>query len=220
MSYYFFMDAVQLPVPPPKMQLKIGSKNQTMNLINGGEINILKTPGLAEVSFELLLPNVQYPFAKYIFGFRKAEYFLNHFNRLKAQSKPFQFIVCRMTPRHDLLFDTNLTVSMEDYEIIEDAHNGFDVVASIRLKQYKPYATKTLTVKTKANGTKSVTAQKARRISKEISKAYKVATGQVSLWEVCKTQMGDGEKWPEIAKLNGIVNPNNLSVKQVIKLVK
>lgn len=219
MSYYFFIDAVQIPIPPSKMQLKIGSKNQTMSLINGGEINILKTPGLAEVSFDLLLPNVRYPFAQYIFGYRPAEYFLSHFNRLKTQSKPFQLIICRMTPRYEFLFDTNLTVALEDYEITEDAHNGFDVMVSIKLKQYKPYATKTLTFKEKADGKKTATAQKMRRISREIVKAYKVATGQMSLWEICKTQLGDGSKWPEIAKLNNIVNPNNL-IEQVIKLVK
>lgn len=220
MSYYFFMELVQLPVPPAKLQLRIANKNKTISLINDGEINIIKTPGLTEASFEALLPNTKYPFASYFIGFQKAEYFLNQLNRLKVQNKPFQFIVCRMSPRNDFLFDTNLTVTLEDYDITEDVRNGFDVMVSIRLKQYKPYASKTLTVKEKADGSKSAIAQKVRRVTREISKVYQVASGQTTLWEVCKNQLGDGSKWPEIAKLNQIVSPNLLTAKQVIKFVK
>ena len=41
------------------------------------EINIFKNPGLTELSFEILLPQVQYPFAYYPNGFQKAQYYLD-----------------------------------------------------------------------------------------------------------------------------------------------
>jgi len=219
MSYFFFMDKTLLPVAPPKMQIKLNNKNKTVNLINDGEVNILKSPGLTEVSFEVLLPNAQYPFANYFMGFQASDHFLNLFNRWKVNFNPFQFIVCRMNHNYDFLFDTNLKVAMEDYEIIEDANNGSDVIASIRLKQYKPYATKTLDVKTNKDGTKTATIKTARETTKEIPQIHKVIAGQ-TLWQICKAKLGDGSRWQEIAKLNNITNPNALNVGQVIKFVK
>lgn len=219
MSYYFFMGNTQLPVAPAKLQVKISNKNKTLDLINNGEVNILKTPGLTEVSFEVLLPNLQYPFANYFEGFKKADYYLSSFEKLKKSLKPFQFIVCRMTPRYEFLFDTNLKVTLEDYEIIEDADNGFDVVASIRLKQYKPYATKVLNVKSDKDGVKTASVDQKRETNKEIAQKYKAIAGQ-TLFEICKKQLGDGSRWQEIAKLNNIINPNLLDLGQVIKFVK
>lgn len=220
MSYYFFMDRTQLPVPPAKIQLKINNKNKTLNLINDGEVNMLKTPGLTEVSFEVLLPNSQYPFTNYSMGFQKANYFLNKFNQLKNSVASFQFIVCRMKMRtFDFLFDTNLTVALEDYEVIEDANNGLDVLVQVRLKQYKHYATKVLNIKEDADGTKKATADQKREARKELAKTYQVVANQ-TLFEICKKQLGDGSRWQEIAKLNNIINPNSIAPGQVIKFVK
>ena len=55
MSYIFYMDGVQLPVTPSKLDTKIKSNNKTINLINEGDVNILKLPGLTEISFEALI---------------------------------------------------------------------------------------------------------------------------------------------------------------------
>jgi LysM repeat protein len=218
MSYFFFLDEVQLPVPPSKLQLKINNKNKTLTLINEGEVNILKTPGLTEVSFQALLPNVQYPFAMYGGDFQKADYYLAKLESLKTSLQPFQFICCRMKPSTlDALFDTNLTVTLEDYEIVEDAGNGMDVMVSIKLKQYRPYATKTLNVKTAADGTKTASVEKQRQTNKTTPKTHTVKKGE-TLWAICKKELGDGSKWQEVAELNGIANPNVLQVGQVIKL--
>lgn len=42
--YYFYLDKLLLPVPPEELELKIANQNKTMNLINSGEINMIKTP--------------------------------------------------------------------------------------------------------------------------------------------------------------------------------
>lgn len=65
MAYYFFINDKLLPVPPPKMNVRINNKNTTLNLINEGEVNVIKTPGLTEISFEAMLPNQWYPFSTY-----------------------------------------------------------------------------------------------------------------------------------------------------------
>lgn len=115
--------------------------------MNDGEVNIIKKTGLTDIEFEVLLPNVKYPFSVYPNGFQSATYYLDKLEKLMISDKPFQFIVNRMMPNGNLLFDTNMTVSIEDYEIKESAENGFDVMVSIRLKQFRAYGNKRLVTK-------------------------------------------------------------------------
>ena len=134
MAYMFFMGATMLPVAPSKLNTKIKNQNKTVNLINLNEINILKSPGLTEINFDALLPNVKYPFAVYKEGFKSSAYYLGILEKLKISKKPFQFIVVRKTPTGKDLAYTNMKVSLENYEIKESAGDGFDIVVSISLK--------------------------------------------------------------------------------------
>lgn len=226
--YNFFMDGVQLPVAPPSMSTKINNKNETITLINEGEVNLLKKAGLTDVEFEVEFPNVKYPFAVYPNGFQPATFFLEHLEKLKVSQEPFQFIVNRMKPEGSLLFDTNMTVSLEDYTIDEDAENGFDIKSSITLKQFKPFGTKKLNIKSasssasntasSANSKKKVTVEKKRATTgKQTAKTHTVKAGD-TLWAIAKKHLGDGSKYTELAKLNNLSNPNIIKAGQVIKL--
>ena len=59
--YEFYMDGVRLPVTPSALTIKISNQNKTINLINEGQVNVLKTPGLSKISFSALLPNRELP---------------------------------------------------------------------------------------------------------------------------------------------------------------
>lgn len=145
-GYDFYLKDCLLPVAPEKLQVKVNNANDTLTLINEGEINILKTPGLTDIEFECRIPQVRYPFAVYKSGFREASYFLSFFEALKAGKKPFQFIVSRTMPSGRVLFSTNMKVSLEDYRIIEQAKDGFDLTVKIQLKQYRDYGTKSVRI--------------------------------------------------------------------------
>jgi LysM repeat protein len=217
--YSFFIDGVQLPIAPAKLQTRISNNNKTITLINEGEVNILKKAGLTEIAVEVMIPQVQYPFAAYQRGFRDAEYYLSHLESLKVNLKKFQFIVSRVSAGGSLLFDTNMTVSLEDYTIIEDAKEGLDVTVSIKLKQYVNFGAKEVIIKSDPVTQKVAAVQTTvkREAAKVVPKTHKVVAGD-SLWAICKKELGDGSKYPEIAKLNGIKNPSLISVGQVIKL--
>jgi hypothetical protein len=57
-SFYFDYeeDHMQLPVPPPNFTMKIKGKNKVIELLNVGDVNILKEPGLTDISFKIFLP--------------------------------------------------------------------------------------------------------------------------------------------------------------------
>ncbi len=225
--YSTFIAEVQLPVTPAAIKMTINNKNEVITLINEGEVNLLKKAGLTDIEFEVEFPNVKYPFAIYPNGFQPASYYLEHLEKLKVSQEPFQFILNRMKPDGSLLFDTNITVSLEDYTIEEDAENGFDVRSTIRLKQYKPFGTKKLTVKSTtssssststATNSKKVVVEKQRATTgKETAKTHTVKSGE-TLWAIAKKHLGDGSKYSELAKLNNLSNPNLIKPGQVIKL--
>ena len=164
MAYTFYLGDVMLPVPPAQLQLKIRNQNSTITLINEGEINIPKKAGLSEVSFKFLIPQMRYPFARYEDGFKPAQFYLGHIEKLKVSQQPFQFIVARALPgattkvnagnlenpftvSDKSLFSTNLKVLLEDYKVTEDAGNGLDLEIEVNLKQYRDYGTKTVEIK-------------------------------------------------------------------------
>ena len=140
--YSFYLDRILLPVAPSKLSIGFKSHNKTLNLMNDGEINILKDPGLLDISFDVLIPNTKYPFSIYESGFELADKYIEKINKLKTDKKPFQFIVTRTKPDGIPIFNTNIKVSLEEYEMSEDAEEGFDIMLSIKLKQYKVYSTK------------------------------------------------------------------------------
>ena len=215
--YNFYIDGEQLPVAPPSMTMQINNKNETVILINEGEVNILKKPGLTDIEFEVLLPNVKYPFAVYPNGFLPAAHFLDKFEHLKVRQKSFQLIVNRMRPSGDLLFDTNITVSLEDYDIQEDAENGFDVIVALRFKQYKPFGNKKLEIKKNSEGKTEVKKVENRSTANKAKvEPYTVKKGD-NLWTICKKFLGNPMKYPEIAKLNNIKNPHLIYPGQVIR---
>lgn len=152
--YDIYIDDMLLPINPEKITMKINGKNETATLINDGEVSILKSPGLTDVSFNLLLPNQRYPFIHYsdkANTFHDAKYYLDKLKVLKEQKVAFQFIITRRFPRKTnsrgiRIFNTNITCSLESFSIIDDAKNGFDIEVQIVMKQYKPYSTKTFHV--------------------------------------------------------------------------
>lgn len=173
-GYDFYLKKCLLPITPDKLQIKINNANETLTLINEGEINILKTAELTDVEFECRIPQVKYPFATYKSGFKGASYFLDYFESLKVDKKPFQFIVSRTMPNGKVLFSTNMKVSMEDYKITEQAKDGFDLTVKIKLKQYRDYGTKTVNIKIAASKPKATVQETRSTESKPATNSYKV----------------------------------------------
>ena len=220
MAYYFYLGNVLLPIPHKKLELKISNQNKTYDLMNYSEINVLKNPGLTSIEFEVLLPNVKYPFAMYKNNFQNAKYYLGILENLKVNKSAFQFIVIRKFPNGNSIFDTNIKVSIEDYTITDSTDEGFDTKVKIKLKQYREYSTKTVQVTIKQYKppvvTRTVTTNNTAA-SKPSGQNYTVKSGDC-LWNIAKKYYGNGSKYTTIYNANRdkIKNPNLIYPGQVL----
>lgn len=239
--YDFYIDGLLLPVTPSELKTSIKNQNKTFNTINSGEINILKAPGLTTIEFDMMIPQVKYPFARYGIeyeeynkdkdqGFIEAKVYLDKLEKLKVERKVFAFNVIRKLPNGRATFGTKFRndenglsnkVSLESYEILENSKNGFDVIVKVKLKQFRDFGTKKLQQFETNEGVKNEVVKDRETsdapIPKE-TKNYIVQKGD-SLWAIAKKYYLDGNKWVEVHKANpNIKNPNNIQVGQSIIL--
>jgi len=214
--YDFYLDRILLPVAPPELEIKANNQNRTLNLINFGEVNILRKAGLTDITFTCLIPQIKYPFAVYMDGFKPASFFLDAFEKLKENQKPFQFIVSRVKPNGELLFDSNITVSLEYHVITEDwEENTFDLEVEIVLKQFRHFGTKKVEIVNPPPDApqdappQAVIHENRPPENPPKARSYTVVSGD-SLWAIARRFFGDGSRWREIYNLNPQIAERNL----------
>ena len=318
-GYDFYFGTIRLPVTPAELTITTPSKNETVTLINDGEINIVKKQGLKEISFSFMLPHQKYPFVKCqddenmtkslvesgigaavtggVIGYKTKSltegllgasgsivnsvsslmegtldnrakfspaYFIPLLEDLKKYKQVIPFKVYRnsvdltksttsqlastgldeigdslsakgnrlavagvvlgksaansfFNSNKVKLPNTNINVVIEDLEFEEDAEEyGRDIMCNITLKEWKPYSTKRYNITKNEDGSATVDQTKNRTNTKTSPQSVKVKAGD-TLWSLCKKYLGDGSKYKEVAKLNGISNPNLIYPSQVIK---
>jgi nucleoid-associated protein YgaU len=219
---FFDMDGVtiRLPINPDQFSIKTKSSNKTYELVNIGEINILRDIPLRDISFKSLLPDSpDYPYVVTKNEFQYPKFYLDKFREYKQNKKPVRLIIIRKTNNASTDFSTNMLVSIEDFEENEEAGSFGWWNFSISLKEYKEYSSKKISLKSSPVQNTQTAIQKnvERPTTKTPPKTYKIKDGD-TLWAIAKKELNNGSKYTEIAKLNNIPNPSVISVGKIIKL--
>ncbi len=238
--YMMLIGAMAVPITPSKITTKYKGQNSTVELIDGSVINKLNPPGLAEYSFSLVLPKqTDLPFSNKINNIDgtqsnhyEQDYYLNYFYDVFKNNKVVIFTVWRtaigggrdmgVSGSIDISGNgiiTSKSVTIESYSINEEADNGLDITLDLELKEYVGYGTQKITyTENTETGTATASTEATRESdSKEIPATYTVKSGDC-LINICKSQLGDANKWQEIAQLNGLENANKIYPGQVLKL--
>ena len=219
--YYFYLENIQIPIPPKSLEISYSNKNETIDLLQTGEVNIPKPLGLTQYSFEILLPNSKYPFNQSILEKgKKADYYLKAIHGMKTAGKPVKFTVVRMKPTGEMLSMLTERVTIEDLTAKEDHDYGFDVYFTITLKQWRDYGTKKLVIEENKDGTANATVKTERPTTKVPVKEVKSPNGfnKATLQRIVKQQFGNTNNLFKIAALNKIGVPCYLGATQALSM--
>lgn len=227
--YYMYMGQMQIPVPPPELTTRIGSRNKTIELLDKGEVTVIRNPGLAEVSMRFLLPNSMYPFSQQVVRGVAATFLgdsdgsapsmLTSLEEMKVTQEPFQFIVVRMKDNGSYINMMNLKVTLEDYAISEAAVEGYDMYANVKMKAWREYGAKKIKVTTDSEGNKVGTTETTRPTTgHDIPKVSFMSKPGETLAQAAKRALGSAASWEQLASINKIAIPAILTAGQVIRV--
>lgn len=204
MSYTCYLGGVEMPTPA-KLSMRIQNQNKTLTLLDEGEINFPRMAGLTELTVPFVFPMLT--------GSRRPDDYLGMLEALKNSKTATRFILVRRSPDGRALFDTNMAVTVEDYDITEDATEGLDVSVDVRLKQWRSYGTKTATVQ---GDTVTVTQERDAGTAPTAT-AHTVVKGD-TLWALAAKYYGSGAQYARIYNANRdqVSNPNLIYPGQVL----
>lgn len=103
-----------------------------------------------------------------------------------------------------LLHYTNMTVALEDYQIVDDASEGLDTTVQIELKQWKSYGTKRADITQAEDGTLTASVTSIRPAPSAPSPATYITKAGDTVWNIAKQLTGSGDSWLAIAKRSGL----------------
>lgn len=142
--YKVYIGKIRLPIPPEAIETTIDGNNQTIELINGGERVIPKSPHLKKIKFTILLPNHKYPFAYYNNGFHRAKWYYTRIKNMQTKKQIIKLKIIRKLPDGKTIWKGGMKKAIiEDTSLKEDAGKlGQDMELTLTFKLYKTYKTK------------------------------------------------------------------------------
>lgn len=207
-------EGFRIPVNPPSIEMSDGVNSKVYDM-GSKEINVIKTRKLTEYSFESIFPAVEYPF---VIGDRLYEpvlFYVHLITKWMSSKRPIRFVFTGST------FDINEAVSIESFTWREVAGSPGDIEYKLTLKQYYFYAAKRVVLQSRQSGeTAALVAQSPTRPDERVQpKTYTLRPGD-NLWSVAQRVLGNGSRYPEIQKLNGITDAQlkRLQIGMVLKL--
>lgn len=236
--YKFYLDDILLPVTPAELSVKVGDKNETIELLNDKDLILLRNPALSEISFSILLPAQNVPYAVYENNkFVEAGEIIKKIQKLKDDKKKFLFSVIRRIG-DKTYFDSIIKVVLSDYDTKESADEGFDLIMNINLKEYKEASTQVGKITQDEKGNPIIQYEKVVENDNSPFKAgdvdlnktnnlYKVKNSTETLWKIAKKLFDDGSKYKDLKIFETLQEvdeyenngPNYLKVNQDVLLL-
>lgn len=207
-------EVTELPILPEELEVTEKSDNKNHVLQNVGEITMINTCKQPTLKLEGVFPCEYSPHVTSEILKDPIDY-IDALKRWRDSKKPMRLVVT------GLAFDVNWPCTIESLSYTEEGGAVGDIYYSIEFKEYRWYKVKKVQVvtQTKQGSTQKVETAKvtpSRPVTNETPSTYTVRSGD-TLSSICKKQLGDASKYPEVAKKNGIKNPNMIYSGQVIK---
>ncbi|MEF9952194.1 MAG: LysM peptidoglycan-binding domain-containing protein [Clostridium sp.] len=212
---YFGLDTGEgftLPVLPEEIEVKKDGNNETINIVNLGEVSIINKPKLADIEFECHFPLHEAPYLA-TDKLMPPSYYVKKIEKWRDEEKPIRVILVGSP------LEINQLYSIENFNKKEVGGEVGDIYYLIHLKEYAAGVVKKVKIVNTSSDKKATSKPKPSRpnTSKPKVKTHTVRKGD-TLWGISKRYLGKGSRFDEIAKLNNIKNPNIIRVGQIIKI--
>lgn len=200
-------EGFRLPVNPETVEVVNKGGGEVYDIAKLGNVNVPKNIELTEFSIETFFPAQDYHFL--VAPFMPPDFYIQKLEKWMKEKIPVRYIYVNGS------FAINELVTIESFPY-DESYGSDDVNFSLSLKKYVPFGPKKMTVVKKPVLVASATTPKVaakpavvkkktppRQNEKVTPKTYSLIKGD-SLWKVAQKFLGDGNRYPEIAKLNGI----------------
>ena len=123
---------VQLPVNPEKVEVKFSGNNSTTEIIQLGEINLLKDRKLAEISFSSFFPQEDwFPAIRTRGQFKRPDFYKSFFEGIQEDKKPCRLIITGL--------NITMKTSVENFSYYHQGGDHEDAYYSLDFKEYRDY---------------------------------------------------------------------------------
>lgn len=148
MDIGFFLEyegqVVQLPVNPEKLEVSVDGNNKSTEIIQIGEITLIKKKKLAKISWESWLPYESWWTGIRTKGsFQSADFYVDFITKIREACKPCRLVITGV--------GLSTLVSIEDFEWWRQGGDHEDTYYSIDLKEYKEFSIAVLAPKASPN---------------------------------------------------------------------
>ena len=150
---------ILIPVNPPNLKIKLPNDNTVTSVLSIGMVNILRTPGLKNLSFESFFPAPSSYFAQ---GADSIQSYVDYFEEAMDEARPIQFAVSGLG--HPI----SMLVSVEGFDTEYDAGDD-DCHYSLSLKLYRPHSAKVVQTQPKASPAPSLGGKPRENTEKKIA---------------------------------------------------
>lgn len=185
--------AVRLPVIPSEFERVIDAGYDTNSIIGLGDVAVLTSNGLAQLSLSSFFPNKEYSFNEYS-NVPKPYDMVRYFKEWKNKGTVVR-VIFTGTDINQEMYITNFSYGERD--------GTGDVYYTMDLLEYRPIIVPTITENNSNNtqNTNRPTDTNNKNNSSNKQKIHKVVKGDC-LWDIAQKYYGKGSLYPKIKEAN------------------
>lgn len=197
-------EVLELPWPLQEHSLSNPHNTYTFTTINTGEVLAIGKKKLKELTISSTFPSKPYPFLLSK-KFPEPNTCIQMIEKWRLSGKPIRVAIMDT--------DINLAMAIESFEYGHENNDGSgDVVFTLNLREYSY-----LNVERSQRATRTRQLRPRPSEPKKADTSYIVKAGD-TLWDIADRKYGNGFRWKEIAKINGVSNPRLLQIGTKLKL--
>lgn len=214
-------EGFRIPVNPETIEIRESGNGKTYDIVGkggnteetrAGEVNVIKSPKLREVSFSSIFPSQHYPFVVSSSLLQPMEY-VAFIRKWMATKHPIRFVYAGVFSAQQMSLgdksssDISMPASIEKFEWREVAGSPGDIEYNLSLKEYVFYSARRVIASTNTAGETVLIQQPPDRPDERIRpETYALQPGEGLFHVAMKFYNGNSGKWRDIQKYNGLTD--------------